>query len=59
MKEKKNGLTTILFAFAGLLAKWLIQEHFVQLVALWKQAKAKTNGETSPLKSNSDESVSQ
>jgi len=59
MKEKKNGLTTILFAFAGLLVTWLIQEHFVQLVAMWKQAKAKVNGETSPLKQNSDESVSQ
>lgn len=46
MKEKKTGFSAILFAFLTLVVGWLIQEHFMTLVGFWKQAKAKTSGET-------------
>jgi len=60
MKPQKSGFAAILFAFATILIGWLIQNHFVDLLAMWKQAKAKVTPEepqqtfTQPV-NNSDE----
>jgi len=45
MKQKNSGLTAILFAFLTILIGWLIQNHFADLLAMWKQAKTRVSPE--------------
>jgi hypothetical protein len=45
MKQKKTGYAALLVAFAGILLTWLLQNHMVELVSMWKQAKAKVSPE--------------
>jgi len=45
MKQKNSGLTAILFAFLTILIGWLIQNHFADLLGMWKQAKARVTPE--------------
>lgn len=63
MKPQKTGFAAILFAFATILIGWLIQNHFVDLVGMWKEAKSKVNPVepqqtfSEPVKTSSDESA--
>ena len=59
MKEKKNSLAALLFAFASILVGWLISQHFTDLVAMWKQAKAKISGadNAAPLEESAKQKV--
>lgn len=52
MKQKNSGFVAVLFAFASILVTWLIQEHFVELVTMWKQAKAKLSSDGSTVATN-------
>ena len=52
MKETKSSFSKVLGAFLLLVGTWLIQENFVQLVNLWKQAKAKVSGNDQPTNEN-------
>ena len=60
MKEKKSSFSALFLAFITILVGWLLSNHFVDLVSMWNQAKAKVSGQAQPeqqTQTTSNESV--